>query len=314
MLSASEIEHFQTQGYVGPFEGWATEEMAGIREYVVEAAQAIAPIEVKSKGYKLGVLLVLAGLVMAGFAAAQSSINILAVFVIVAAFTSRLAADVRARALEAEQRQQQASQQESGQVVDREVQLVAVEQPCRIGFRFSSIGDADHQLVIVHKRRVPGRHENRAIDSGNRVARQHPNAWLVVDSLSTLIDQANDPRVLRISADAALEALRDPELDDLRRSLVESRRAPLRQALERAVAREELDPDLDLELTMDLLTGPVVLRGLVARAPLEPHLAEQIVDRVFGPMPALRGREGGQQTQGEKDARKAGGNGRGQGP
>lgn len=107
----------------------------------------------------------------------------------------------------------------------------------------------------------------------------------VITHLRMLIDQASDPRVLRISADAALEALRDPELDDLRKRLVEGRRAPLREALERAVARGELAPDLDHELTMDLLTAPIVLRGLVTRAPLDPQLAEQIVDRVLSCFP-----------------------------
>jgi AcrR family transcriptional regulator len=106
----------------------------------------------------------------------------------------------------------------------------------------------------------------------------------VVAHLRALIEQAKDPRVIRISGEAAVETLRNPELDDLRRSLVEARRAPLRQALERAVTRKELPPDLDYELTMDLLTAPIVLRGLVTRGPLELQLAEQIVDRVLGPL------------------------------
>jgi hypothetical protein len=52
-----------------------------------------------------------------------------------------------------------------------------------------------------------------------------------------------------------------------------------------------LPADIDYELTMDLLIAPIVNRALATRAPLEPALAERIVDIVFGGLRALGSNE-----------------------
>jgi hypothetical protein len=77
------------------------------------------------------------------------------------------------------------------------------------------------------------------------------------------------------------EALRNPELGEARHGFVSARREPFRQALARAADKGELPADLDYELTMDLLIGPVVNRALATGGPLDPALAERIVDVVF---------------------------------
>lgn len=84
-----------------------------------------------------------------------------------------------------------------------------------------------------------------------------------------------------ILADALAEVLRNPELEKARLGFVAAQREPFRQALERAVERGELPADLDYQLTMDLLIGPIVNRALVTGGPVEPALAERIVDIVF---------------------------------
>ena len=104
------------------------------------------------------------------------------------------------------------------------------------------------------------------------------------DTVSILrgrIEQLSDPRLARIAGELIVEALRNPRLDQTRPSLVTARRAALQHVLERAVARGELPEQLDYELTMDLLVGPVILRALATDGRLEPELAERIVDRVL---------------------------------
>jgi len=61
-----------------------------------------------------------------------------------------------------------------------------------------------------------------------------------------------------------VDAAGDPELHAIfRANLVEPRRAALRAVLERAIARGELRPDVDLELMIDLFAGPAVYRLLI---------------------------------------------------
>jgi AcrR family transcriptional regulator len=68
----------------------------------------------------------------------------------------------------------------------------------------------------------------------------------------------------------ALSKLLDPVL--------RSRRQPLVHALERAVARGELPRDLDLELAVDLIVGPIAVRLFFGGAKFSPRLIDSIVD------------------------------------
>lgn len=96
------------------------------------------------------------------------------------------------------------------------------------------------------------------------------------------IEAFRNPGTAPILADALAEAFRNPKLEEARRGFVTAQREPFRQALERGVDRGELPADLDYQLTMDLLIGSIVNRALVTRGPLEPALAERIVNIVFG--------------------------------
>jgi AcrR family transcriptional regulator len=112
------------------------------------------------------------------------------------------------------------------------------------------------------------------------------------------IETFRDPTTAPILADALAEALRNPELGKARPGFVAAQRAPFRQALARAVDRGELPADLDYELTMDLLIGPIVNRALATGGPLEPVLAERLVDIVFGGLRAIDSSEGASRTSG----------------
>jgi AcrR family transcriptional regulator len=68
----------------------------------------------------------------------------------------------------------------------------------------------------------------------------------------------------------ALSKLLDPVLRE--------RRRPLVRALERAVLRGELPRDLDLELAVDLIVGPIAVRLFFSGGRLSPRLVDPIVD------------------------------------
>jgi hypothetical protein len=72
------------------------------------------------------------------------------------------------------------------------------------------------------------------------------------------------PRLLtEVSHDSELHALFSAQL-------VEPRRAVLRTVLERARGRGELRDDADLELTIDMLVGPVLYRFMIEGGDLRP--------------------------------------------
>ncbi len=76
-------------------------------------------------------------------------------------------------------------------------------------------------------------------------------------------------------------AERDPELERLFKEFGAERRRILRGVLQRAAARGELRPDLDLELALDLIGGPIFARRLVIREPLTPAYARSLVDALL---------------------------------
>jgi AcrR family transcriptional regulator len=95
---------------------------------------------------------------------------------------------------------------------------------------------------------------------------------------------ANAPEALRLMPRLMSEAAEDPELFAVCRAvLVDPRRAQLREVLRRGVQRGELRADLDLELAIDGLIGPIVYRVLISGGdPAElPGLAERVFDQAI---------------------------------
>ena len=64
----------------------------------------------------------------------------------------------------------------------------------------------------------------------------------------------------------------------VRETFLAPRRAALEKVLERGVARGELRPDIDRDLALDVLAGPLFYRLLVTGGPLDDALAEGTVD------------------------------------
>ena len=72
---------------------------------------------------------------------------------------------------------------------------------------------------------------------------------------------------------------RDPALARAtREGFLATRRDALQQVLKRAVNRGDLRTDLDIELALDVLGGPLFYRLLVTGGPINTQLAEGVVD------------------------------------
>jgi len=66
---------------------------------------------------------------------------------------------------------------------------------------------------------------------------------------------------------------------------MQTRRAPLRQLLERGLARGELAADTDLDVLIDVILGPFAYRKLLAHTPIDEGFAEKLLAIV---LPNLR--------------------------
>lgn len=75
---------------------------------------------------------------------------------------------------------------------------------------------------------------------------------------------------------------RDPELArTVRDGFLARRRAALHAVLERGIERGDLRPDLDVELALDVLGGPLFYRLLVTGGPIDEELADGVVGLVL---------------------------------
>jgi AcrR family transcriptional regulator len=83
----------------------------------------------------------------------------------------------------------------------------------------------------------------------------------------------------RVVAALVEETHTDPEFAKLyHERFVNPRRDPARAVLERAIERDEIPEDTDVELALDLLYGPLFHRLLHAHAPLSDRFVEGVVD------------------------------------
>jgi AcrR family transcriptional regulator len=82
---------------------------------------------------------------------------------------------------------------------------------------------------------------------------------------------------------ALVEATRrDPELaKSVRERFLPRRRAALAEVVQRGIARGDLDPELDVELVLDVLAGPLFYRLLVTGGAIDDQLASGVVDLIL---------------------------------
>ena len=116
-----------------------------------------------------------------------------------------------------------------------------------------------------------------------------PEASTLRDDLHALLNNAVTafghgqgrfvPRLIR-------EAGQHPEIADLLQTVIHTRRIGYRRALGRAIARGDLDPEIDQELFIDLLIGPIWTRLLITHDPLSPSIVDDIITAVLRAYPA----------------------------
>ncbi len=96
------------------------------------------------------------------------------------------------------------------------------------------------------------------------------------------LTEAFGGQIGRTVAALIAEGQADPELAEaLRSRWLLVRRAEAREILELGIERGELREDLDLEVAVDVLYGPIYYRLLVGHAPLDEGLADALADQIF---------------------------------
>ena len=86
----------------------------------------------------------------------------------------------------------------------------------------------------------------------------------------------------RVIAGLVAQAQTDPEFAKLyREHFVQPRRANTRELLRRAIDRGEIPPDTNIDVTLDLLYGPIYHRLLHGHAPLTDRFVQQVIDTVI---------------------------------
>lgn len=103
----------------------------------------------------------------------------------------------------------------------------------------------------------------------------------------SLAGRLNDPQWSRTTSSLMDAARRDPELGELYRDFVISRRAPSRQLLREAVEVGELPADTDVDAAIDLIAGPLFYRRFFTQRPADTDDAVELVRRVFADPPRL---------------------------
>ncbi len=96
--------------------------------------------------------------------------------------------------------------------------------------------------------------------------------------MQTVVDLFNSP-IGRTIAALIAEGQNDPELAEAFRSrYLAARRTEAKHILQRGIVGQELRSDLDLDVVLDALYGPLYYRLLVGHAPLDPHFVNMLVD------------------------------------
>ncbi len=99
-------------------------------------------------------------------------------------------------------------------------------------------------------------------------------------------EQALDDRKARIFASVLDAAQRDPEYARLHTQMTAEKLQPLRTVLELAQLRGQLRSDLDLDDVCDLVIGPVIMRVLATRRPIDEAFLDLLVETLVAGLAA----------------------------
>jgi AcrR family transcriptional regulator len=106
------------------------------------------------------------------------------------------------------------------------------------------------------------------------------------DLLALMLDAVefySDSPLAMVMGAVVDEMSHNPEFAKLARErFLVARRDALRTVFERAVQRGDLRGDLDVELALDVLAGPLFYRLLITGGPIDSRLAENVVELILG--------------------------------
>ncbi|MFE4357974.1 TetR-like C-terminal domain-containing protein [Kitasatospora sp. NPDC056800] len=109
----------------------------------------------------------------------------------------------------------------------------------------------------------------------------------VLAFLTATADALRHPLPAKIIPDLLAEAVRTPELAQVLLTAVrDPRRSKATDLLERAVDRGELPADLDRELALDLLAGPLYWRLAVVHTTTAPDYLDRLTDKLLAAIAA----------------------------
>jgi AcrR family transcriptional regulator len=100
----------------------------------------------------------------------------------------------------------------------------------------------------------------------------------LVSGMQAVLSEKAFPRLMAAFIDAAE---REPALREMQVGLTQRRRQPVRQVLTDARRRGEIRDDADIELAIDLLSGPTFYRRFVTHEPFSDGHAAHLVDHVL---------------------------------
>ncbi|WP_426570797.1 DHA2 family efflux MFS transporter permease subunit [Aquihabitans sp. McL0605] len=133
-----------------------------------------------------------------------------------------------------------------------------------------------------------GSRVDAVVDAVNEVFAQHPveDTGDIVDDLNgyaeSLREVIDTPKGRAVLGSLIAAAANDPVLDaELRRRLVEPRREQLVGRIDRAVTALQLPPSTDIQWLADAISGPIWLRALVTRDPLDAEFTGHLVDEAL---------------------------------
>lgn len=90
----------------------------------------------------------------------------------------------------------------------------------------------------------------------------------------------SDPRTRRLILDLTRAAGEDPVMERVAQELSRNRQVSTQTILQRAIARGEIDPDIDLEIALHLVEGPILSAVLMQNVPMGDNAFEEMVTRI----------------------------------
>lgn len=96
----------------------------------------------------------------------------------------------------------------------------------------------------------------------------------------TLRPVFDDPRTRRLILDVTRAAADDPELERVRQQLRHDRQAPVQTIIQRAIARGEIDPGIDMDMALHLVEGPWLSATVLQNRTVSDEEIDTIVGRI----------------------------------